>query len=277
MSRAFIGISIGSGLEGIDAALVRTGGVGLGLVPRPERTIRIPLSQAILAAFRSPSGTAPDLLRSIAESAVQAARSVAVQAGLSARDVFAAGFLDPAHHPEGIAISWCEVAGRIAESTGLTTVHGFRDRDRAAGGAGRPITAVPDFLLYQNEREDRLLIHLGAMSSVLFIPALAKISAIHGFEVGPGSHWLDAIQFHGSRGKEQSDFSGKTAVQGRCLEPLLMRWLEHPYFSREAPKAVPRETFGRAFLHASFEYARTLGAGLPDMLCTANHLIARSI
>jgi anhydro-N-acetylmuramic acid kinase len=53
--------------------------------------------------------------------------------------------------------------------------------------------------------------------------------------------------------------------------------LEHPYFARKPPKAVGPDAFGPAFLQASFEFARTINASLVDVLCTANHLIARSI
>ena len=34
MSRTFIGLSVGSGLEGVDAVAVRVEGLGLDLVPR---------------------------------------------------------------------------------------------------------------------------------------------------------------------------------------------------------------------------------------------------
>src|SRR6185312_2102242 len=105
----------------------------------------------------------------------------------------------------------------------------------------------------------------------------AKLGNLHGWEAGPGSQLLDAILFHGTRGKEVGDPYGKKAVQGRCLEPLLARWLEHPYFARKPPKAIPPEAFGRSFLQAAFDEARVQGAGLADLLCTTSHFIARSI
>jgi anhydro-N-acetylmuramic acid kinase len=74
-----------------------------------------------------------------------------------------------------------------------------------------------------------------------------------------------------------TDPGGKKAVQGRCLEPLLARWLEHPHVTRTPPKAVHPEAFGRSFLLAAFDAARQLGAGLPDLLCTATHLAARTV
>ncbi len=172
---------------------------------------------------------------------------------------------------------WAEVADRVAEQTGLTVVHGFRNRDRAAGGAGHPITAAADYLLFRSAEHSRLLVHLGAVTSLLFIPPKAKVLAVVGFEAGPGDQLLDALLYHGTRGKENTDLGGKKAVQGKCLEPLLARWLEHPHLTRTPPKTVHAEAFGRSFLLAAFDSARQLGAGLPDLLCTATHLVAKAV
>jgi anhydro-N-acetylmuramic acid kinase len=112
---------------------------------------------------------------------------------------------------------------------------------------------------------------------LLFLPPSTKVSSAVGFEAGPGNHLFDALVYHGTRGKETSDPGGKKAVQGRCLEPLLARWLEHPHLTRMPPKTVHPEAFGRSFLLAAFDAARQLNAGLPDLLCTATHLAARAI
>jgi anhydro-N-acetylmuramic acid kinase len=88
---------------------------------------------------------------------------------------------------------------------------------------------------------------------------------------------FDALVYHGTRGKESIDPGGKKAVQGRCLEPLLARWLEHPYLARTPPKTFHPDAFGRSFLLAAFDAARQLSAGLPDLLCTATHFAARAI
>ncbi len=109
------------------------------------------------------------------------------------------------------------------------------------------------------------------------MPAGAKVTGALGFEAGPGNQLLDALAYHGTRGRESTDPGGKKAVQGRCLDALLARWLEHPHLTRTPPKAVHPEAFGRSFLLAAFDAARQLSAGLPDLLCTATHLAARAI
>ena len=229
-------------------------------------------------ARSSPSSPTSELVRGVAETAVHAVRQVLTRAGISPRDVFAVGLLEPARSWLELGVPWPEVADRVAEQTGLTVVHGFRHRDRAAGGTGHPITAAADYLLFRSPdaaaapRSPRR-----GLVACCSCPPGAKVSAAVGFEAGPGNQLLDALVYHGTRGKESTDPGGKKAVQGRCLEPLLARWLEHPHLTRTPPKTVHPEAFGRSFLLAAFDAARQLNAGLPDLLCTATHLAARAI
>jgi anhydro-N-acetylmuramic acid kinase len=284
MNRVLIGLSVGSGLEGADAAVVRVAGVGLGLAPQVARTARVvfpPSARDLLRPVPPTSGGptspgSPELTRNVADTAVHAVRTVLVQAGAAVREVFAVGLLEPARGADG-PVSWGEVADRVAEQTGLTVLHGMRGRDRAAGGTGHPVTAAAEYLLFRHDHEDRLLVHLGAATGVLLVPAGAKVTGVVGFEAGPGNQLLDSLVYHGTRGRELADPGGKKAVQGCCLDPLLARWLEHPYLSRKPPKAVHPDAFGRAFLLGAFDAARQLGGGLPDLLCTATHLVARSV
>ncbi len=281
MSRILIGLSVGSGLEGVDAAAVRLGGVGLNLTTEVLDAVRITFPPSVRDLLRldlgklSPSSTANnDLIRNIAETAIHGARQVLTRVAISPRDTFATAFLEPGHSGIELPISWSNVAVRIAEQTGLTVFHGFRYRDRAAGGAGNPITSAADYLVLRSATANRLLIHLGAVTYLLQVAPNSRVSGAIGFEAGPGNQLLDSLIYHGTRGKERYDPGGKTAVQGRCLEPLLARWLEHPHLTRTPPKSVHPEAFGRSFLLAAFDATRQLGAGLPDLLCTATHLIA---
>jgi anhydro-N-acetylmuramic acid kinase len=281
MTRTLIGLSVGSGLEGVDAAAVRADGLGLDLCPRVTAGPRVAFPPAVRDVFRAALGGSvavpPEFVRTVADTAVFAARQALGKAGVSPREAFAAGLLEPARPGSAAPALWGEVADRIAEQTGLTTVHGFAARDRAVGGAGRPIAAVADYCLFRDPSEDRLIVHLGAVSQVLFVPAGARITAAFGCEPGPGNALLDAILYQGTRGREFCDAGGKQAVQGRCLEPLLARWAEHPHLTRSAPKVVHPEAFGRSFLLAAFDAARQLNGTLPDLLCTATHLAAQAI
>ena len=280
MSRTVIGLSISSGLEGVDAAAVRADGIGLELTPTLAASVRVAFPPTVRDTIRaaspgSPLPHLPEFVRNVADTAIHAARQVLTRAGISPRDTFAAAFLDPTRPFAELTSALPEIADRVAEQTGLTVIHGLRHRDRAAGGSGQLITAAADYLIFRHQEKPRLVIHLGSAASLFFVLPGSKVSSVVGFEAAPGNQLLDALLYHGTRGKETIDAGGKKAVQGRCLEPLLNRWLEHPHITRIPPKSVHAEAFGRSFLLAAFDAARQLGAGLPDLLCTATHLVAK--
>jgi anhydro-N-acetylmuramic acid kinase len=277
MTRTLIGLAVGSGLEGVDAVALRAEGLGLGVVSRVVPVTRVAFPPAVRDVLRAGTAFTPECLRGIAETAIFAARQATSKASVSPRDTFAIGFLEPNRPQFSHAIAWHEIAERVAEQTGLTVLHGFATRDRAMSGTGHLITAAADYVLFRDTTETRLVIHLGSVSSAILVPANTPVSAVAGFEVGPGNQLFDSIVFHASRGKEHCDTGGKQAVQGRCLEPLFAKWLEHPHLTRTPPKTIHAEAFGRSFLLAAFEGVRQLNANLADLLCTATHLAARAI
>jgi anhydro-N-acetylmuramic acid kinase len=263
-TRTLIGLAIGSGFEAADAAAIRVEGVGLGMSPRVLATARVMLPAELRGVRQA------DRARDLGESLAVAARQTADRLGLNWRDVLALGLLAPPETPFDIA-EW------LAEQTGLTVVSGFRSRDIAAGGGGQLVTAAADALLFRDALQERVLVHLGSATSILLIPPGGKLSELIGFEAGPGSHLLDELITLGTRGRETCDHGGTRAVQGRCLEAVLNRWLAHPFLLRKPPKALPGAAFGTPFLTDAFKSAKSHGATLPDLLCTATHFVARCV
>src|SRR5262249_57602826 len=80
-----------------------------------------------------------------------------------------------------------------------------------------------------------------------------------------------------TNGREEYDAGGKHAVQGRCIEPLLDRWLGHPPLLRRAPRSLPRHAFGEEFVAQAVLMARQNQWPLHDLLCTATHFVARCV
>ncbi|MCZ2342897.1 MAG: anhydro-N-acetylmuramic acid kinase [Bacteroidales bacterium] len=283
-SRAIIGLSIGSGFEAADAVLVQAAGIGLGLTPTITGTARIPFSQetsqAARAAFRLGEKWPAELNQTLGETVAQAARQAATSARCDFRSVQCIGLLarlpecrtgTDNEYPTATPAEW------VAEQTGLTVITGFRGRDVTAGGSGQFITPAADYLLARHPTEERVLIHLGSVASVLFIPAGCKVTEIIGFEAGPGTRLLDDITRLGTREREPYDAGGKRAVQGRCLTAIRERWQAHPFVHRAPPKSLPRTLLGMPFLVDAFERSRELGGSLNDLLCTATHFVAENI
>jgi len=82
---------------------------------------------------------------------------------------------------------------------------------------------------------------------------------------------------HVTGGRETHDPGGKHAVQGCCIEPLLERWLGHPFLSRRPPKSLSCQEFGEEFIVQAVLTARQMHWPLHDLLCTATHFVARGI
>ncbi len=286
--RWVIGLASGSGADGVDAALVELEGVGLGLRVRQFHGLQLPYPPELRELIRAASSPAPCEMRQVSrlhrllgETFASAARTVADHASVSLQKVQAVACPGHTvwHDPEGrfpssLALGMAAV---VAERTGVTTLSDFRARDMAAGGQGVPLAALCDYVLFRHPHEGRLLLHLGGIARIVYLPAGARPHEALGFEAGPCNGLLDALMRHLTNGRESYDPGGKHAVQGKCIEPLLQAWLAHPYLGRRPPKSLPRQLFGEEFAAAAVAQARELNGSLHDLLCTATHFVARGI
>jgi anhydro-N-acetylmuramic acid kinase len=116
-------------------------------------------------------------------------------------------------------------------------------------------------------------------ASLVFLPRQFGVTHRHllGFEAAPATLLLDGLMGLMTKGREFFDAGGKHAVQGRCLEPLLERWLQNHFLHERPPKSVPRREFGVNFLNRAIDQAKAHQGSLHDVLCTMTHFIARAI
>jgi anhydro-N-acetylmuramic acid kinase len=285
--RYLIGLSSGSTVDGVDAVLLEADGVGLGLrlrflhglhhsYPRDLRDL-IQRASAAHCSVREVSL----LHRLLGETFALAARQVADQARFSLHRAQSIGCPGHtlAHETEGRYPSTLGLgmAGVVAERTGLTVASDFRCRDLAVGGHGLALTALVDALLFQHPIESTALINLGSITTVVYLPAGPSPRGILGFHAGPCNLLLDRLMARLTGGRETYDAWGKHAVQGKCLEPLLQRWLAHPWLQRRPPRSLPANEFGEEFLDQALAQARDHHGSLHDLLCTATHLAAAAV
>jgi anhydro-N-acetylmuramic acid kinase len=165
----------------------------------------------------------------------------------------------------------------LAERTGLTVFSEFRERDLAAGGQGMPITALADWVQFRHADEPRLLLHLGGVTSIVYIPANARPQDVLAFECGPGTRLLDAVIRQGSGGKERYDAGGKYAVQGHCLDALVARWLDHPFLHARPPKSLPRSEFGANWVDRAARDVIDAKGSMEDFLCSLSHFVVKIV
>jgi anhydro-N-acetylmuramic acid kinase len=308
-TRSIIGLASGSAAVGVDAALLEIAGAGLDMRVRQILALHQPYARDLRMLIRqlsaepvtsasSRQGTPPPggghhalrqgglLHRLLGETFAAAARQVADRASLSLLKVQCIGCPGQTvwHEPEGRFPSTMTLGmpAVVAERTGVTTLSDFRARDLAAGGQGVPLAALADDLLFRHPEEDRILVHLGGLARVVWLPPGSgglrrALHEVIGFEAGPCSLLLDGLIQHVTRGREEYDPGGKHAVQGRCLETLLDQWLAHPYLQRRPPKGLPRHGLTDVFLAQAAQAVRQEPCSLNDLLCTATHFVARVV
>jgi len=286
--RWFIGLSSGSSLSGVDAALVRVEGTGLDMQPRLQHFLHQAYPRDVGELLRAASGAAPTPVRTVAllhrllgELFAGSVRRVAEEAKFDLRHALCIGSSGHTlwHEPDCRYPTTLNVglASAVAERTGLTTLSDPRAADVIVGGQGVPLTPLADWLLFRDAAESRVVVHLGGAATVLALPAAAPAKQLIAFHAGPCCLLLDAFIQRLTGGKELYDNFGKHAVQGRCIEPLLERWLAHPLLQRRPPKAITRRDFGEEFIDQAVNAAKQSGRSLHDLLCTATHFVARSL
>lgn len=251
-----IGLMSGTSADAVDAALVEWPAAPparpFRLLARLEEPLPAELQQRIhrLAAGRV------DGARALAELAVldvelgerfaAAARAVAGKAGLALEqvDALASHGQTVAHHPERRATLQIGDPSVIAERTGLTTVADFRARDVAAGGEGAPLAPFFHHAVLSDPGESRLVLNLGGIANVTWLPRGARAEDVVAFDTGPANALLDAVVQIRSGGAERCDRDGRRARRGRVDRERLAALLDDPFLRRPPPKSTGRERYG---------------------------------
>ncbi|WP_040332354.1 anhydro-N-acetylmuramic acid kinase [Acinetobacter nectaris] len=133
----------------------------------------------------------------------------------------------------------------ITEITQLPVISDFRRRDMAAGGQGAPLVPAFHQALFQHEQIDRVILNLGGIANVSFLPA-GKKENISGFDTGPANVLMDAW-CHRHTGHAY-DENGDWAANGSPIRALLDRLYSHDFFARKPPKSTGREDFNLDWL-----------------------------
>ena len=288
-----VGLMSGTSGDGVDAALVEIRGRGHALGVRLLAHAALPyprtLQRRILAAGLK--GSVQDICHlnaALGEVFARAVRKVIKKARISRTTVDLIGSHgQTVHHlPQGLVEpglgrirSTLQIAepAIIAERTGITTVANFRPRDMAAGGEGAPLAPYAHSLLFSHPTRARLIVNLGGISNVTFVPRRGSLAAVRAFDTGPANMLLDAIMQRTSRGRRRMDRGGRFALRGKLSPVLLRRMMQHPFLRRRPPKSTGREDFGGRFLDRLLAEARRAGVSRDDLLATAVQFTAETV
>jgi len=130
---------------------------------------------------------------------------------------------------------------------------------------------MADLLLFAAGDAPRVLLNLGGMANLTYVPRRAQEDGVFAFDTGPGVAIIDAVARLVDRDCS-FDRDGKLAARGVVNEGVLRELLNDEFFAQPPPKSTGRERFGD-------EYAAALHLRVPgaDGVATAVELTARSI
>ena len=288
-----LGLMSGTSLDGVDCAIVdiRPGRSALRITLLAHRTRPYPpaLRQQLVSLIRS--GTTEDVCRlhaAVGEVFARAAMLTIRQAKLSAGDIALIGSHGQTvwHSPDGMLVPGVGSVRAslqigdpsvIAERTGITTVADFRARDAAAGGEGAPLTPYMHHQLFQSGSRSRLIVNLGGVANVTYLPAGGGLNDVLAFDTGPCNLLLDGLMAAATKGKRLMDRLGALAARGRNRDVLTHTLLAHAFFARRPPKSTGREEFGERYVRDVWRRAKRHRLSLADTLASGCAGIAHTI
>jgi anhydro-N-acetylmuramic acid kinase len=288
------GLMSGTSMDGVDVALVRMGSraedPGVNLVafdthPYPDE-LKTPLMEMAWGERLTAEDIAT-LHTGVATSFAHGFFSLCRTAGVKSDDVDFIGSHGQtvAHVPPSpmrhVAISGTlqlGPPGMIAALTGVTTVGDFRVGDMALGGQGAPLVPYVDFLLRRSKESDRIILNIGGIANVTYLPKGCSHSEVIAFDTGPGNMILDELYrvLYPSDGGD-FDTHGEKAKGGTASHELVETFLEFAFFGMAPPKSAGHHEFGCQFAWEFLSKARAAGLSREDTLASAMALTTRSI
>jgi anhydro-N-acetylmuramic acid kinase len=163
----------------------------------------------------------------------------------------------------------------LAVKTGILTISDFRQKHVAAGGEGAPLALYGDVLLGSKAGENRILLNIGGIANLTYLPGNGNYNNILCTDTGPGNTLIDAAcrKFFNRPYDEDS----KIAFSGNVNEPLLNALLNQPFFTEKAPKTTGPELFNLAYVEQAQKQSSSLSISYEDLVCTLSAFTAKSI
>lgn len=292
--RVVVGLMSGTSADGVDAAVLAVRGTGLKMTHRligyHERPYPAALRRRVLDSM-APARVSVESLCELnfeladffADTALAAID--AIKLPLAKVTVIGSHGQTICHLPPGrpgqsaATGSTLQLAdaGVIAARTGIATVGNFRTGDMAVGGQGAPLVPITDWLMFADKKVSRIVLNIGGIANLTYLPAGGKPADVLAFDTGPGNCMMDVVAQIVTKGRLQFDQDGKLAAAGQVLTEFLVDWLEHPYFKRCPPKSTGREDFSRPLVERWLRHVLRAGASGEDMMATLTELTATTI
>lgn len=252
--RTIIGLMSGTSLDGLDVALCRFSGSGRGTKWTLEQFASVSYSDAERQALRAIASRETIKARDLCLWNAELARRHAAVVNrlldgwnVPARsvDLIASHghtiYHAPAHEHGIIGMPNATLqigdADHLASLTGIVTVSDFRQHDIVRGGEGAPLARYGDYLLFTDAHESRVLLNIGGIANVTWLPAASADFPPLCRDTGPGNTLMDGCVRRYWQGLV-CDEGGALAARGTPDKALLGRLWQHDYFKQTAADAT---------------------------------------
>lgn len=280
-TRLIAGAMSGTSGDGVDIAITRITGRGLEMRAELVHHHHAPFAAELRTLlFRVRDGGSVPLAdlarlgREITLSYARATNDALVASHLSAKDLAAvAAHGQTLYHDPPNTIQWFDPS-LLAAEVGCAVVSDFRRADCAAGGQGAPLVPFADYVLFRDPKKNRVLLNLGGIANLTWLPASAKPEQVLAFDTGPSNCISDWICRTRRPFGLPYDEHGAGAARGRVIHPIAQQFVTDPYFEHIAPKS----TDGPGMIAIFERLTRGLvNTELSDLLATAAHITALTV
>lgn len=181
------------------------------------------------------------------------------------------------HHLSGYPDATLQIGDgdHLAVKSGILTISDFRQKHIAAGGEGAPLALYGDVLLAGNAGEDRILLNIGGIANLTYLPADMGSGAILCTDTGPGNTLIDAAcrQYFA----QPYDHNSEIAFSGEVCIPLLNALLGHPFFAEKPPKTTGPELFNMEMVRRAQQSSGMGTISHRDLVSTLSAFTAHTI
>jgi anhydro-N-acetylmuramic acid kinase len=164
----------------------------------------------------------------------------------------------------------------LAVKTSIITLGDFRQKHIAAGGEGAPLAVYGDYLLFSSQQENRVLLNMGGIANLTFLPKTMDPSVVFSSDIGPGNTIMDAYVQQHFNGLDY-DKGSEIARKGEINQYLLNVLENDNFFSMPMPKTTGPEVFNLSYLQRAQIASNTLELSHSDVLATLNRFSAEVI
>lgn len=161
---------------------------------------------------------------------------------------------------------------QLAHQTGIVTISDFRQADIAKGGEGAPLAGYGDYLMFGDDHKDRVLVNIGGIANLTWLPAGTEQFPPLTYDTGPGNTLMDAAVRH-YFSDQSYDHEAKIARCGKVDQKVLRQLKSHWYFELDPPKTTGYETFHQQMISDAGADELTP----EDVMATLNRFTAETI